>query len=203
MTKLEIMNAYANCNEEFTKEELNEMMVQTNKRQIDTLTQTTKTNTDDIIKINAELDNINKSIKTKEDEINQTKDEVKVLKLLTNVLRNDNTGKLEDYKRKCNQKIKSLLGHDKTNSEYILFNNCYRCWIYSDIHRILNVPKADCINIDDYNLALELIKKWRPAQWQKDKKLQEYIKLQELEKLDVTKSKSLDEYLSKTNGGAM
>jgi len=177
-----------------TPEEFNALQAKVKQREINQLSQRTTNNEDTIKKQGKAIDILQK------DNDKKTKD-IDALKTIVNVLRNDNTGKLEEYKRNCMLKIKNLLRNDKTGAEYILFNDCYRCWIYADIHHTLNVPKADCINIDDYELALGLIKKWRPTTWQKNKKIQEYIKLQEKGKLNLAKSKSLDEYLEKTQGG--
>ena len=177
-----------------TPEELNEIQAKIDKTKMVQLENNTKNNADDIIKQGKEIGMLKK-------DIDKNNKDIESLKTITNVLRNDNTGKLEDYKHKCQIKVKNLLGNDKTKAEYILFNDCYRCWIYADIHHTLNVPRADCINVDDYNLAVDLIKKWRPSQWQKDSKIQEYIRLQEKDKLGFAKSKSLDEYLGNSKGG--
>lgn len=90
---------------------------------------------------------------------------------------------------------------DKTSPEYMLFYRKYISSIYKKLKAIYEVSSYTMINADELVNCLNAIKNWYPKENLKNETLQEYIKKQEKGLLPEHKSKALDLYLNKTQGG--
>ena len=133
---------------------------------------------------------------------NQTETNTKLTKM-TYVLKNDIEGRLQKFKDRCHARIKLLVGKDKSGYKYILFYNCYIANIYTSITTSLYGSKYNVgnINIDDYDMAMELANRWQPSEYIMNRQITKLISLRDKNKLSIAQEKSLDEYLEEKFGG--
>lgn len=127
----------------------------------------------------------------------------KRLTKMTYVLKNDTEGRLQKFKDRCHARIKLIVGKDKSGYKYILFYNCYISNIYSSVTNSLYGSKYNIgnINIDDFDMAMELANRWQPSDYIINKHINKLLSLRDKGKLNVSQEKSLDEYLKEKFGG--
>jgi hypothetical protein len=125
------------------------------------------------------------------------------VKNMTYVLKNDKSGKLQKFKDRCHARVKINVGKDKSGYKYILFYTCYIANIYSGVTTSLYGNRCNIgdINIDDFDMAMELANRWQPSEYTVNKQINKYLSLRDKNKLTIAQEKSLDEYLEEKFGG--
>jgi hypothetical protein len=116
------------------------------------------------------------------------------------VLRNDQDGKYNDYKKVAKSRVYKLAGKDGT-IENILFYHKFIKKLHSFVSNYLGVSNTGNIMIDDFILAKGIASKWKPDKKYLRDKYTEYNEMFENGTLLGEKLMAFKEYKNKTNGG--
>lgn len=108
--------------------------------------------------------------------------------------------RLKELESARKRKVIGLCGGMRTDN-YKLFSSLFFGKCQAHVHNVFNVTRYDQIRVDDFDVALTTIKRWKPSRKDINYKIHEYIKQDEEGFLSDKKSKALDRFLEKTNGG--
>jgi hypothetical protein len=111
----------------------------------------------------------------------------------------DDTGKFEEFKSTCRNRVHYLLGK-KSDPKYILFYRSFIIKIYSDIYTYFKAQNSSSIKMDDAETVIGMAKKWRPNKRYVWEKIIEYQKRQEKGTLEAHKSNALDIFMDEIGG---
>lgn len=139
------------------------------------------------------------SINNLESSQTEVKEKVEHLEDFNFVLRN-----YPKEKRELSKIVKDMVKKytGKSGSvEYVLFYRTFIKNCYKKITDALSVDSSLQIRIDDIKIAYSIAKKWYPERFYINKKILEYQQKQYENRLNIEKSKSLELFLEKTNGG--
>lgn len=126
--------------------------------------------------------------------------DIEGIKEITNVLNSDRA-KARELSKSVRARAFKFSG-SKTSPKYELFYRYFTSRCYGHLKEIFNVESYRDIKIDDFEMALKAVSNWHPTQASINKKLHEYIDLQDKGLLPKVRSNALDLYLEEINGGA-
>lgn len=132
-------------------------------------------------------------------DVDEVKDNVTDIKEKLHILAVE-PGKLQELRNTVKKKIAKLCNGLKTD-EYVLFSKLFYAKCQSHLTLSLNVTRYDQIRVDDFEVALTIIKRWQPKHKDVSEKLSEYVQLDSEGQLLGNKKLALDKFLDKTEGG--
>ena len=142
---------------------------------------------------------INESINEK---ITDHDEELKKVNKAIYTLENDDTGKFNEFKRCTKSRVFQLVG-DSSNYKHILFYDSFISKINNDVAKALNVSRTGKINIDDFQGALVIAKRWYPDRKYITGKVSEFQKLSSKKRLTEKERKkinALEQFLDDIGG---
>lgn len=112
----------------------------------------------------------------------------------------DKSGKFLEFKNVAKSRVFDYV-KPIGSPEHLLFYRGLLMQCYGKVSEALNVPNTSSININDFEAALKIVKRWTPSRKYIDKKINEYIAMHENNSLQQEKVNALFTYLEKTEEG--
>lgn len=135
-----------------------------------------------------------------ENEIVGLKNDNKELKSRVMVLRNDQEGRYNEFKKVCMARVHKLVGK-KGSDKYILFFRCFSQKIYSEVSKQLYVSNSGNIKVEEVEVAKVLAGKWRPSPKYIRDSYNKYFTQYENGTLCGEKLLAFENYMEYTEGG--